>query len=85
MTPPEEPVITPEAPDVPAGDKEIDDPLHNLNDGDIPMEGLEIEDPNVPKTADESNVNTWMLITLLSGIALAVSVLTERRQFKHKA
>ncbi len=85
VTPPEEPVITPEEPDVPAGDKEIDDPLHNLNDGDIPMEGLEIEDPNVPKTADESNVNTWMLIALLSGMALAVSVLTERRQFKHKA
>ena len=49
------------------------------------MEGLELEDPNVPKTADESNVNTWMLIALLSGIGLAVSVLTERRQFKHKA
>lgn len=85
VTPPEEPVITPEEPDVPAGDQEIDDPLHNLNDGDIPMEGLEKEDPNVPKTADESNVNTWILIALLSGMALAVSVLTERRQFKHKA
>lgn len=84
VTPPKEPVITPEEPGVPAGDKDIDDPLHNLNDGDIPMEGMEIEDPNVPKTADESNVNTWMLIALLSGMALAVSVLTERRQFKHK-
>lgn len=71
--------------DPPTGNKEINDPLYDLDDGDVPQDYLEVGDPDVPKTDDGSNVNIWLLIALLSGAALIASVAAERRQDKHSA
>lgn len=83
--PKEDPVITPEDPDTPAGGMEVDDPLFGLDEDGIPRDYLDIGDPDVPKTADETNMNIWMLIAFLSGMVLAVSAVSERRQKKHNA
>lgn len=82
---PEEPIVTPEDPTVPTGDKEVDDPTLDLNDSDVPADYMEVGDPDVPKTDDGSNVNIWLLIALLSGAALIASVAAERRRDKHSA
>ena len=83
--PPEDPIIEPEDPKPPTGGKEPEDPLYDLEDDDVPQDYLEVEDPKVPKTEDSSNVNGWMLVAILSGVATVVSAVTERKKSKKQA
>ncbi len=80
--PPEDPVIEPEDPKPPTGGKEPEDPVYDLDDGDIPQDYLEVGDPDIPKTSDESNVNMWMLIAMMSAFAMMMSLRAERKQNK---
>lgn len=87
-TPPTPPITppdyTPDEPGVPTGDKDLDDPLYGVDEDGVPRDYLEVDDSAVPKTADNTNLNMWLMITLLSGVALAASTVAERRRNKQE-
>ena len=76
---PETPVITPEEPTPPTGGKDPEDPLHGLDDGDVPQDYMEVGDPDVPKTGDTTNVMLWLTVAFLSAAALLGMRFAERK------
>ena len=82
---PETPPMDVEEPSVPIGGKDLDDPLYNLDDDGIPRDSMELMNTDVPKTSDDSGVNAWTFAAILSGIALILSLLPERRKARKNA
>lgn len=69
-TKPENPTTEVYDPDVPKGDKDADEPLYHLDEDGVPKDYMEVGDPDVPKTSDNSNLMLWLTIAALSALAL---------------
>ncbi len=74
------PIVEPEEPEIPTGDKELEDPLYDLEDGDVPHDYMEIGDPDVPKTSDNSMLALWLTLAIMSGLALAGLTIAEKKR-----
>ena len=77
--PEDTPIVTPDVPDVPTGDKEAEDPTVDLGDDGVPTDYMEVDDADVPKTDDNSMLPLWLTIAALSALALVATTIAERK------